>query len=608
MGIRGAIAAGVLGLALLSTPAVPVRAGLTPEALQKREQIRHAVAEGILSIYTIPFHTYVNLHMWEEIRAILRANTDNLMTRRLPGVYYSRPYVLDGRIWVFENATVSGGNIYVFDPETLSGVDRRRNERFIDYDGAIREIAGSTVISGGSDKDADAAVVWETDTDRTRVLKLVEGHYVGSIRAAGGRLFIGSCGGLVNSWTWPDLAPLGVYRSDGQRNVDWDAFNQRECITGITLLGDTLVGAGERTLFFWDLETRERVRTRPKRIPDSIPVFFKQYLVEYRNDRFCVQDLATGRRLKMVRTDRYVEDLIVTDQSVLRDHQGDVLVAALRYNKGLAFYDFPSCVPLHRIEVNGEALAAVGSTLFATDDRHLYRYHLKSRDSRRYQAFIDAIDPDKIRVDDETYPALIDLLADHPRLLAEAGVVDRYLEKKGLTLHHTFKYGKIGRRTPPEADGGGDAGGSAPAPEDVYGYKALYGMENRSDRYWLVTLSAAWRGQYGRNTRYEERVHYPKRPHVFFLAPEGGRRASFQVGEKEPDHLVIYPVRADAVSREFHQGLLTALDPENTDPAVIDRYLADERAAAFHDRLNARRKALAEEAGGGLLRRLNPFD
>jgi len=588
--IRGITTALLLCL-LLSGPAT---AEPDKAAAEKRDQVRRAIDAEVLSPYAIPFHAYVNLEMWEELRFILDANNDLVTRRRLPGLYYSRPYAVGDEVWVFENTTVGAGDVHIFDPESLAPIRTLEGKATKALGGTIREAVNATVISGGGDEDVDAVAVWNTKTDATRTVRLKNGHYVGAAAATGDRLLVGACGGLVNVWTFPDLTFAGRYFSSEQENVNWDVFNQKECISAVAQLkGDAAAGAGENSVFIWNRMDAPPVRRVPKAMPGSIALFHGSKLVEHRKTTFTVTDLATGDPVGTVETDREISDLIVTEEPILPDAAGAVIVLTLRQNKGLLFYDFETLAPLRRLDAKGETVSAFHNAVFATDDRNLYRFGVRHWEPAKYDAFIAGIRPEEIVLTAERYDALIDLLKDFPDALAASGVPERYMAAKGISVSRSFNYGRI------------DAGPGAAQEETRYGYKAAFEVENRSGFHYLVTLSAAWSGAFGGGTDRTDGARHPDGPVSFFLSPDGGRYAGqFGVGEKEPARLVLYPTRLAPVTADFRDGLTKALSLENDDMDLVDRYLEDDRVSAWHDELNRRRSELAARDKGFWLFRI----
>lgn len=570
---------------------LPTTAGaeLTEAASDKRDQIRRAVDADILSPYAIPFHVYANLEMWEELRFILEANNDLVARHQLPGLYYSRPYAVGEAIWVFENTTVGAGDIHIFDPTSLQPIRTIEGKAAKGLGGTIRETEGVTVISGGGDEDVDAVSVWDTDKDEARTIRLKNGHYVGAVAIAEDRLLVGACGGLVNVWNYPDLTFIGRYFSSEQENVNWDVFNQKECITAVTRLAeDAAAGAGENSVFIWNRMDAPPVRRVPKTLPGSIALFHDHYLVEHRKTTFSVTDLATGDPLGSVETDREIADLIVAGEPILPNQAGAAIVLTLRQNKGLLFYDFKTLDPLRRLDAAGETVSAHHEAVFATDDRNLYRYGLRHWEPEKYGAFIAGVQPEEIVLTTDRYAALIDLLKEYPAALTASRVPERYMAAKGVSVSHSFHYGRI------------DVGD-----EPRYGYKAAFEVENRSGFHYLITLSAAWSGAFGEAPNRMEGARHPAQPVSFFLSPDGGRYAGhFGVGEKEPAQIILYPTRLAPVTADFRDGLTKALSRENEDMDLIARYLADDRVAAWHDELKQRRSELAAQDKGFWLFRI----
>ena len=599
----------ILLIVCLWTAAVvgAARAEVSDEIENQKSKIKQAIETGILTPYDIPFTTFVALEMWDEIEGILRANHRNITVRPLPGLYYSRPLVIGDRIWLFENPTVSAGTIYVIHPETLAVEQSFRNEAFTRFDGGIRTVAGQRILAGGGNADVDAVVLWDTAGTSMETLQLRDGHYVGSIAVGAGRIFVGACGGVVEAWKGDGaLTYVGAYRSSEGENVSWQVFNQKACITALTTVGNRLVGAGEREIFVWDIESRELEDRLPKQLPNGIAGFSGETVVEHRHGSVAVWPLNDPDAVRTIQTRRSVEDVLVTEEKLLADFDGRLLVLAMRHNKGFRFHDFETLKLIRRSPLPGEALGAYNGSLYATDDRHLYRYHIANRDPEAYEAFVSAIQPGEIPVDDATYDRLVDLLADYPRVMAATGMVPAQLDRKGIDLSHKLKYGRIGQRFVPwgEPADSVDTALNGGDPSAVYGYKAIYTAGNRSDQYYLVTLDAAWSGEYGKSAAYAEAARHPSTAQSFFLPPGATFQNQIEVGPREPVHLAIYPRRIEPVTAEFHEGLRRALSPENTDVDQIDRYLDDDRVAQWHPRLTARREALTAGGDGFWLFRL----
>ncbi len=586
-------------------------ADLTAQNSEKRIKVRYALENGILSLYDIPFETYIKLEMWDEIEFIFRANNKNMIKHEFPGLYYSRPYMVNEKLWVFENAAGGEKTIYIFDPGTFKLLNRLNNKAYAQYDGGIRKVFGDTIISGGSDEDVDAAVIWNTATDDVKTLKLRDGHYVGAIEVKDGRIFVGSCGGVINLWNHDTLAFLGIYASSEEENVNWRIFNEKECITNIRVITNKVIGVGEKTVFIWNIGNRRLTKAYPKALPNSIVFFYETYMVEYKNDQFVIRDLESGKLINKAKAEKSIEDLIVTSERILADHEGEVLILALRHNKGLLLYDFNTLELLKKINAKGETLTAYNNAIFATDDKHLYKYDIVNKDADQYEAFLKRIKPGRIVLDNRAYTQLIRRLREYPEIIKKSGISERILRSHDLVVRHSFKYGKIGERIILNGKTPDDEGYR----EDVYGYKVFYEVRNHSPNYYFVRLASSWSGEYGRPSSYsngswdvEESSRRGYAEHAFFILPHDGKyKDHFQVGEREPVNLLIYPERIEKVSENYHKGLMKALSAENNDVSLIDRYLGDNLAKNWHDQLKERKKKLAGQ-DKNILDILNIFD
>jgi len=571
---------------------------------EKKEKVRYAIESGILSIYDIPFDTYVNLKMWDEIRFILEANNKNIVTYELPGVYYSRPFLINDAIWVFEN---NNEGIFIFNPDTLELNGQTKNKDYSKYDGGVKKILRSTVISGGSDEDVDTAVIWDTDSNEIRTVKLQEGHYVSSIEMDEGRLYIGSCGGLINVWKYdewndPDLEFSGTYSSSEKENTDWNIFNQKECITGIRIVEDKIIGVGEKTIFVWNTETRTPIRTYSKSMTGSLLFFHENYMIEYKGNKFVIRNLENGKKIKEVSAEKQIEDLIVTSEKIFADYDGDLLIVTLRHNQGICFYDFKKFNLIKKMDVKGKAVTAYKNTLFATDDNHLYKYDIINKAGEKYDTFVKRIESDKIILTEDNYYPLSAQLKEYPKVLKATEISEKFLKIKKITLHQTFKYGKIGERFVPYNESvsfdGSDKDGKKGFKEDIQGYKAIYDIKNNSDQYYLITLAAIWSGVYGSYSPYED-AQKSLYSQSFFIAPNGGRFSDqIELGEKEPAVLVIYPESVESISETYYHKFMKAISKNNEDIKLINPYLEDKLVKAWHDKLKKRKDEIIREQKG----------
>lgn len=550
-----------------------------PDVRQKRENLRQDIKEGILGLYDIPLDIYLRLEMFDEVDHIFRSNND-AKSRPLPGKYYSRPYTVNGDIWIFENV-VQKGDIHIFDSETLELKRRIQNARFSKYDGGVRMVVDESVlISAGSDTDVDVAVIWDTESNETDFLKLENGHYIGAVAYGNGILYLGSCGGLVNSWDFETLEFTGAYSTSEKENRNWRIFNEKECINAIGIIGKNLVGAGEKSIFVWDLETGRLAETRPKILANSIAVIRGSQIIEFKDDRLAVFNMQTGET-RETRAEKHINDLIVTPEKLLADFDGTALIVSLRHNKGLSIYDFDTLQPVRHLEIGGGSLEACRNAIFATDDSNIFRYGILNREIEKYRAYLKKTDPEKLPLAAETYNELIRRFRSFPMALSESGIVARYFQINRLALDHSLKYGKIG----PEDE------------SNAFGYKAPYEIRNDSPDCYLVTLSVAWSGNGGDRGRHIEAASFSAQSKSFFVRPNGGKyRDEFQFGRTEPATLIFFPESVEIVAGQYHDDFMKALDSD--DASLIDKFLADNRVKAWHGQLKERKSELAEKKKG----------
>ncbi|MGE0087830.1 MAG: WD40 repeat domain-containing protein [Desulfococcaceae bacterium] len=562
---------------------------LTEDALQKREKIRYAVKEQLLSIYDIPFSAYVSLEMWDEIDFILENTHQNMVKYRLPEIYYSRPFAVDGQIWVFENRERGTGEIHVFDADSLKLLRTLKNDDFSRYEGGIRMVSGSRIISGGSDLDVDTAVIWDIRSSKITSLKLKEGHYVGSAAADGDILYIGSCGGLINAWQMPDLSFAGIYASSTQPNTDWEIFNSKPCITAIAPHNDSLIAAGENHIFVWNTKNRALVKTWEKILPNSLVFFYKDIVIEYKDNRIAVKNLTDGRILHNIRTTVPVDDLIVTSEELLPDQTGPVMIIALRHNRGIHFYDFNSMNLLKETDFKGESLAVFRNQIFAGDDHHIYKYNIRHKISPACEKFLKNIRPEELELTAPVYRELLRRSLLYPDVIDTGSLSRRFLELHRLELRHTVRYGKIGEKQDEETaeNTSGRAG-----QKDIFGYKLIYEIQNRSENGVFLHMMFQWGGEYG--SRENTDTPETSLQDVFFIPPGNGKVTGIiTMGEKEPATLLLYPLKIETADHAYHEGLEKAISQDSRDVSLIDTYLKDPRVKRWHPALELRKKEIS---------------
>lgn len=564
----------------LSPAAVPAE---EPDLETRRDRIRHATNRGILSVYDIPFPTYVALGMWEEIDFILNANQRTTLRHQLPGRFYSRPYPVGNRIWVFENSAQGGGQAHLFDPDSLRRVETLRPPGTAGRPGGIRAVYRDRILLGGADPDVDAALDWNLETGTVRIHRLEKGHYISALAAEGDRIFAGACGGVVQRWSGTEAAPDRVYTVDGEADPeDWAAFNRLPCVGAVTFFNHHLIGIGDRRVFVWTLDGGKKIRDFRRALPGGGLFVFEGKLFEFRGRQITVRPLDRPGRATTAEMEAPVEDLIVTREAVLRDSEGPVAVAALRGDRGFVFLAPDGLEPIRTADLRGNALCAFQGRIFATDDRFLYRYDLRNQASEKYEAFLNTIDLSQVEMTPETFRAMIQRARRHPDAIPPSAVGGRYLEAQGVDLFHTFRYGRIGERTvTPE--------GGEPFREEVFGYTLAYELQNRTETGFHLTLMFEWSGAYGAEAPTNAISSHWE---TLFLPPGERLKGRFVVGEKEPIQLNIFPVKLEPAEAAFVEGFDRALNPENREIGIVREYLDDPRLTHWFSELEAQRRRL----------------
>ncbi|MDM8515943.1 hypothetical protein QUF76_07070 [Desulfobacterales bacterium HSG16] len=583
-----------------------VFAGMSSDEFKKRDRLRQAVKKEVLSIYDIALNTYVRLSMWDELDMIFTANERNSIQYTLPGLYYSRPHIVGDKVWIFENMTAKGSaatdrGIYVFDSKLLVPLEKKQNEKYGSLDGGIRKIIGQIVISGGANKDVDTAAVWDTVTDTFRTIHLPAGcHYIGVIEVVDNILYIGSCGGIINAWKFDSLEYIGNYASSENDGSGWEG---KECISNLKISGNNVIGAGERTVFIWDRIGEKPVNTYEKIFPNSFIYFYGDYFVEFKNRKFAVRSLENGHVINKTSASNSIEDLIVTEEKLLSDVDGTLLILTLRHGMGVMIYDFDTLKPLKLLDRKGENLAVYKNAIFATDDKHLYKYRVMGKSDAKYKRFLKNIDHNKIVIDDRLYHSFIDRFRRYPKVIEKTGVADIFMKRKGLFVSHSLKYGKIGERfvyeDSREEGGSGQSmissENGAGYREKIYGYEAGYHIINRSSNLYFITMKATWDGEFVSKSPYVSAQPSEHR-FSFFIQPNNGRHmGQFDVGEREPASIVFYPVSIRETDQAYYDDFMKAWDPKNEDISLLERFLADDLVKNLHPYLEKKRAELARK-------------
>ncbi len=569
---------------LLLTFGGPVYSG-DGDADQKREKLRSAIREGVFRLYDVPLEYYVRLGMWKEIDTVFRNNNEIARSVSLPGLYYSRPYFIRDKMWVFENPIDGKGAIYTIRPDTLEIANKLENPEFTSYEGGVRVIEGDTIVSGGhdTDKDVDAAVVWNTKTQQVNTVKLQNGHYVCSAHIEDDILYIGSCGEVVEAWDFETLEYVGGYLTDPMsRYTSWD---DKECITAVAIIGDRLFGVGEKSVFIWDIETAALLDTYEKALHASIDLIHNDLLFSYRGNRFIVRELETAKVLTDQSVDKPIEDLIVVSEKVISEQPGDIMIISLRRNKGFYLYDPENFNLIRRFDFDGRSLAVHQNAIYASGDKTLYRYDVMRAALDDYRDFLDKADLSELNLTDDIYERLMERIAPYPDAVRKLGVAKRFMKAKGLSIDHSFKYVNIGNFPDTEK-------------EAAYGYKAFYDVTNDSDHYYYISMICAWSGAYGADDQ-EGMDAFDARAESFFIPPDGAKHSGQVVaGEKEPLNIIFYPTKIREVTRDYYEGFKHAASHENRDVDLIDKYLKDDLVKDRHNELMRRKTEIAENSKG----------
>ncbi|RXJ60118.1 hypothetical protein [Candidatus Marinarcus aquaticus] len=189
-----------------------------------------------------------------------------------------------------------------------------------------------------------------------------------------------------------------------------------------------------------------------------------------------------------------------------------------------------------------------------------------------------------------------------------------FLKLAGLTMKQNFKHGTIGERYVPYTstsysspqhtttyingkaynqtkyeDKSYSSGGYD---EKVYGYKAIYRIDNTSKNYYYVKLKQEWTGKYSKYEVYdkggawssesgsESKLVSKRRSSTheeeFVLAPEDNFKFQFEVGEDEP-RIDLAVVEIKVIPQEYYEALDHALDVKNEELSLLDKFLEDEK-------------------------------
>lgn len=206
-----------------------------------------------------------------------------------------------------------------------------------------------------------------------------------------------------------------------------------------------------------------------------------------------------------------------------------------------------------------------------------------------------------------------------------------FLKLAGLTLKQNFKHGSIGERYVPYTstsysspqhtttyingkaynqtkyeDKSYSSGGYD---EKVYGYKAIYRIDNTSKNYYYVKLKQEWSGKYSKYEVYDKggawssesgsgsklvsKRRSSTHDEEFVLAPEDNFKFQFEVGEDEPKIDLAF-VEIKVIPQEYYEALNHALDVKNEELSLLDKFLEDEKLVNWKPKILSVKQDIAK--------------
>lgn len=183
----------------------------------------------------------------------------------------------------------------------------------------------------------------------------------------------------------------------------------------------------------------------------------------------------------------------------------------------------------------------------------------------------------------------------YPKATQREIAIKKIFELSKLKVRFTYKEGKIGERYVPTSEYSSSnpdttttyingksytsttynssSSTSGGYNSDVYGFKYLYDIINRSEDYYIIEVRADWTGTYKKYTSYRtgawgggDKRHKlvdskkaSKYFETFILAPGDVFKDQFEVGEKEPSDLELKLVKVKKLEKNYFEGLVKAL-------------------------------------------------
>ena len=194
-----------------------------------------------------------------------------------------------------------------------------------------------------------------------------------------------------------------------------------------------------------------------------------------------------------------------------------------------------------------------------------------------------------------------------------------------LTVKRTFKHGKIGERYVPYTStsystpntkytyingksystttyskGGYSSGGNN---EKVYGYKAIYRIDNNSNKYYHIKLNLSWMGKYSSYQTYNKggawsnesgtgrRLVSKESPsstkQEFIIAPNDNFKFQFELGEEKTTNITIDNLQIEEIPKKYYDIFMYALDIKNEDIQLLNKFIDDTKVLNWKNKIKS---------------------
>ncbi|MFP4346912.1 MAG: hypothetical protein ACLFQY_01415 [Desulfococcaceae bacterium] len=411
--------------------------------LLKRELLEQSLENGDIDMYDVPFTTYVSLGMWKEIDAILEANNRNVVKYALPQGHYSRPLTVNGEIWVFseiETEKESVG-IHVFDSDSLKLKRILRNERISRFRGGVRAAFGNRILLSGSGRNMETAALWNVRTENWRTLAVSEGNMISGVAVDDSSLYLGACGSIVDAWRLnSNFGSMKTYRANSSMSrAAGSESSPAECILGISVLKDRVIGVGESHVFHWNIGSGALEAVQPKTIKNSAVYIKDHHLVEFRGQRFIVRDLEfTPNATKEGTTGLPILDVGITKDRILAKQTGDILVVALAHHQGFVFYELDGLKRLAHVQMKSGPFSIQDGRLFVIRDQAIFQYDFRSMAPEAYGRFLKTIQLDSIPLTEGVYFQLLKRARIYSDVIPLNLLSRRFLMDQRISIRHSI--------------------------------------------------------------------------------------------------------------------------------------------------------------------------